>query len=225
MWVVFSWNDGFLCYEEGCKKHWKTLKNEKKEKRRMQEKSNNNNKPFWFYFLFKNYILLESIIWKKQFIPSILFTVFRILKRCRIWYLKRSNDTPKLQIHKYRNYDIIEIYISRWSTMAQMFMAMDYLIMMSEKYLHFRKRQKHVAVEFFFHRVEVTGSMYIRKIFRITCISHIMYKILKEIETIQVVSKLTIFENLWEFTYIWVVAGHTNWVLLVYEEPRVLIAD
>ena len=34
--------------------------------------------------------------------------------------------------------------------MAQIFMAMDYLIMMSEKHLHFRKRQKHVAVEFFF---------------------------------------------------------------------------
>ena len=37
---------------------------------------------------------------------------------------------------------------------------MDYLIMISDvKYLHFGKRQKHVARKFFFHRVEVTGSM------------------------------------------------------------------
>ena len=31
----------------------------------------------------------------------------------------------------------------------QIFMAMDYLILMSEKYIHFRKRQKHVLKNFF----------------------------------------------------------------------------
>ena len=46
----------------------------------------------------------------------------------------------------------------------QIFIAMDYLILMSEKYLHFRKRQKHVPRNFFLP-VEVTGFMYPRKYF------------------------------------------------------------
>ena len=32
---------------------------------------------------------------------------------CVAGYLKYSNDTPKLNIHKYTNYNIIEIYINR----------------------------------------------------------------------------------------------------------------
>ena len=31
-------------------------------------------------------------------------------------YLKHSNDTPELNIHKYANYNIIEIYIHRLCT-------------------------------------------------------------------------------------------------------------
>ena len=34
---------------------------------------------------------------------------------CLVGYLKRSDDTPKLNIHKYNNYNIIEIYINRLS--------------------------------------------------------------------------------------------------------------
>ena len=54
---------------------------------------------------------------------------------CTAGYLKRSNDTPNLNIHKYTNYNIIEIYINKLSTTTQTFITMDYLIMMSEKYL------------------------------------------------------------------------------------------
>ena len=79
--------------------------------------------------------------------------------------MKHSNDTPKLNIHKYANYNIIEIYINRLSTTTQIFIAMDYLIMMSEKYLYFRKRKKHLARTFFPHPTEVTGFMYFGNIF------------------------------------------------------------
>ena len=34
---------------------------------------------------------------------------------CIVRYLKRSNDTPKLNMHKFNSYNIIEIYINRLS--------------------------------------------------------------------------------------------------------------
>ena len=52
-------------------------------------------------------------------------------------------------INKYNNYNIIEIYIHRLSTTMQIFLAMNYLILMSEKYVHLRKRQKHIPRIFF----------------------------------------------------------------------------
>ena len=42
----------------------------------------------------------------------------------------------------------IEIYVHRLSTTMQIFMAMDYLILMSKKYVCFRKRQKNVLRNF-----------------------------------------------------------------------------
>ena len=64
-------------------------------------------------------------------------------------YLKHSNDTAKLNTHQYTNYDIIEIYRNILSTTTSIFITMDYSIMISEKYIHFRKRQKHLAKTFF----------------------------------------------------------------------------
>ena len=58
---------------------------------------------------------------------------------------------------------------------------MDYLIMMSEKYLHFRKRQKHVPSNYFLP-AEVTGFMFLRKYFLSYVYLKDMYKNLKEIE-------------------------------------------
>ena len=102
-----------------------------------------------FTFFIKNYILLINILVKGKKVKSssyhhISFTVFM---RCR--YLKRSNDTPKLNKHKYNNYNIIKIHINRLTLTMQILIAMDYLILMSEKYLHFTKRQKHVARNLF----------------------------------------------------------------------------
>ena len=66
---------------------------------------------------------------------------------------------------------MIKIYTNRLSTTAQIFIAMDYLIMMSEKYFHFRKRKKNLAKTFFSHPEEVTGSMNFGNIFGIMCSS------------------------------------------------------
>ena len=49
----------------------------------------------------------------------------------------------QIWIHKYTNYNIIEIYINRLGTTTQIFIGMDYLIMMSEKYL-FLEKEKHI---------------------------------------------------------------------------------
>ena len=80
---------------------------------------------------------------------------------CVAGCLKHNNDTPKFNIHKYTNY-LIKKYINR--------LSMDYSIM-SEKYFHFRKRQKNLAKTFFSHPVEVTGSMSFGNIFQIMCSS------------------------------------------------------
>ena len=66
-----------------------------------------------------------------------------------------------------------EIYINSLGTTTQIFIAMNYLIPMSEKYLHFREKQNHVEMNYFSHPVKVTGSMYSGNIFRIMCISKI----------------------------------------------------
>ena len=97
--------------------------------------------------------------------PAITFCLQFV---CVAGSFKRSNDTSKVNIHIWINYNIItEIYINILRTTTQIFIALDYLILMSEKYLYFRKRQKHVASKFFLYPVEVTGSMYFRNAFQI----------------------------------------------------------
>ena len=97
---------------------------------------------FGFTFFIKNYILLKNIIVKGKKVKSSLYhhISFTVFMRCRIF----ETQSPKLNIHKYNNYNIIEIYINRLNLTIQNFIVMDYLILMSEKYLHFRKRQKHL---------------------------------------------------------------------------------
>ena len=104
---------------------------------------------FGFTFFIKNYILLKNIVVKGKKVKSSLYHHTSFTAFCVVEYLKRSNDTPKLNIQKYNNYNIIEIHINRLTIIMQIFIAMDYLILISEKYLHFRKRQKHVPRDFF----------------------------------------------------------------------------
>ena len=100
---------------------------------------------FGFTYLIKNFILLKSIVVKGKKVKSNLYhhISFTLFMHCRIF------ETPKLNTHKYNNYNIIEIYINRLSFKMQIFIAIDYLILMLEKYLHVKKRQRHVPMNFF----------------------------------------------------------------------------
>ena len=155
--------------KETEEKHWKMKRKKNEEYKESQITTIN---VFGFTFYIKKYILLESIVWKKvvyviTFYLHILFVG---------WYLKPRNDTPKLNMHKYTNYNILETYMKRLSNTKQIFMAMDYLILMSEKYLHFIKKTKACGKETFSHPVKVTGSMCVGNILKIICISKICTK-------------------------------------------------
>ena len=142
-----------------------------------------------------NYILQENIVWKK-----VAYTIkFCLQFSCVAGYLKHSNDTPELNIHKYTNYNIIEIHINRLSTTMQIFIPMDYSIMMSEKYFHFRK-DKSIWQRLFFPPRKCNWIHDLWKYFSNYVFLRFlkgMYKNLKEIGINQVVSKLTIFVNIW----------------------------
>ena len=107
--------------------------------------------------------------------------------------MKQSNDNIHNSNDKYTNYNIIEIYINRLITTTQIFIAIDYLIMMSEKYLYFRKRKKHLARTFFTHPIEVTGSMYFGNIFSNYVFTKDMYKNIREIGIIQDAGRWTLW--------------------------------
>ena len=88
----------------------KKMKSEEKVERRIWRKSNNNNIDLCFKLYFaRNHSL------KKVHLYTIKFYLFTA------GYLKHSNDTPKLNILKYTNYHIIEIYINRLSTTQHRF--------------------------------------------------------------------------------------------------------
>ena len=67
-----------------------------------------------------NYILLKNIVWKKLFIIKLYLQFL-----CVAGYLKHSNDTPKHNIPKYTNHNIIEICINWLSITTQIFITMD----------------------------------------------------------------------------------------------------
>ena len=97
-----------------------------------------------FGFDYKKLYFAQKLSLRKLVITSknIVYTIkFYLQFLCVAGYLKRSNDKPKLNIHKYTNYNIIEIYIDRLSATTQIFKAMGYLMLMSEKYLQFRKNK------------------------------------------------------------------------------------
>ena len=140
-------------------------------KRKKNEEYEESQITAIYIFGFKLCFTRKHNLKKKVFIPSNFIYSFYALQG--IW---NKNDLTNLNIHIYTNYNIIEIYINRLSTTTQIFIAMDYLIMMSEKYLYFRKRKKHLARTFFTHPIEVTGSMYFGNIFRIMCLPKICTK-------------------------------------------------
>ena len=146
---------------------------------------------FKLYFAWKHSLKKSSLY---------LYTItFYLQFLCVAGYLKHSNDTPKLNIHKYAN-NIIEIYINRLITTTQIFIALDYSILMLEKYFHFTKRKKHFGKDILFpHRrsnwIHVLWKYFSNYVF--LRFLEDKYKNLKEIGIIQGVSKLTIFANQW----------------------------
>ena len=138
-----------------------------------------------------NYILLEKIVWKK-----VVYTIkFCLQVLCVAEYLKHSNNIPNSDIHKYTNYNVIEIYINRLSTATQIFTGIDYLIMMSENYLYFRKKEKTFGKVIFYppHRgnwIHVLWKCFLNYVF-----TKDLYKTLKEIRIIQDISKMIIFRE------------------------------
>ena len=62
----------------------------------------------------KNYILLENIVSKNLFYTIKIYLQFSSVEA----YLKCSTDTPNLNKHKYKIYNITEMYVNRLSTTA-----------------------------------------------------------------------------------------------------------
>ena len=119
----------------------------------------------------------KSYFARKHNLKKVFYTInFYLQFLCVAGYLKHSNDTPNLNIHKYTNYSIIGIYINRLSTTTQILIEIDYLIMMREKYLSFWKCKNHLARNFFTHPIEVTGSMYFGNTFLIMWLPKIWTK-------------------------------------------------
>ena len=106
----------------------KTLINEDEENEECKESQITTMSTFGFTFYIKNSILLKNVVVKGKKVKSSLCT-FHLQFFSVAGYLKRCNDTPKLNIHKYNNYNIIEIYINRLSLTMQIFIAMNYLML------------------------------------------------------------------------------------------------
>ena len=86
--------------------------------------------------------------------------------------------------------------MNRLSTTTQIFTAIKYLILISEKYLHFRKKTKAFGKDISFPPRRGNWIQELWKSFWDYVYLKDMYKSLKGIGIIQVVSKLTIFVNL-----------------------------
>ena len=84
---------------------------------------------------------------------------------CDAAYLKRSNDAPKLNMHKYNNFNInVHKEIKYYNVDFHSDGLLDPDV---RKVRSFYKTTKACAKELFSHPVETTGSMYFGNIFRI----------------------------------------------------------
>ena len=147
IWVVFylEWRFSWLWggIQKTLKKRGKqTEENHWKVKRKKNEEYQESQMTIIYIFIGFKLVLSCLYLYIMK-----LYLQFLCVAEC----LKPNNDTPKLNMHKYINYNMIKIYRNRLSTTTQIFIAMDYSIIMSEKYIHFRKRQKNLAKTFFSH--------------------------------------------------------------------------
>ena len=98
----FSW------LREGVRKHWKKKKTDRRKRLKKKRKTkpmntkklnNNNNKHLRFY-------LWIYFAWKHSSKKAVYTIIFYLQFLCVAGYLKRSSHTPKVNIHKYTNYNI-----------------------------------------------------------------------------------------------------------------------
>ena len=128
VFLVMGWS------AENLEESWKYTDEKQWKLRRKENEDYVESQIATIYiFSFKLYFPRKTWFEKMWLVPSNFILV--------AGYLKHSSDTPNPDIHKYTNYDRIEIYINRLSTTIQISIAMDCLIMMSEKCLYFRKRK------------------------------------------------------------------------------------
>ena len=114
----------------------KTLKS--KVKRKKNEECQQTQIITIYIFGFKLYFA------RKHSLKKVVYTFF-VIKL----YVKFLCIARYFNIHEYTNFNLTEIYINRLSTTTQIFITMDYSILMSEKYFHFGEIQKHLAKTFF----------------------------------------------------------------------------
>ena len=153
-------------------KHWKIKRKKNEEYRESQITTIN---IFGFTFYIKNHILLENIACKRVVSTIIFYLRYALQDIWNAGYLKRRifetlQDTWNAVMIQQSSYGFAlvfrahdlrpEIYVNRLGTATKIFIAIDYLILRSEKYVHFRKRQKYVARNFFAHPVEVTSVIF-----------------------------------------------------------------
>ena len=102
------------------------------ERKKNEEYEESQQKVFGLKLYFAQKHNLKKIVYSTNFYLQFLSVA---------GYLKHSIDTANLNIQKYTNYNLIEIYINRLSITTQVFIEMYYLIMMSKKHHYFRKRR------------------------------------------------------------------------------------
>ena len=127
----------------------KAWNNEEKEKWGIRAKSINGSKHLWFYRLYKRLYFVRKHSLEKLFCTIINF-IYRFYALQDIWNAVIIHQSSCGFVLVLRSHDLwSETYINKLGTTTQIFIGMDYLILMSEKDLHFRKRQNHVARKFF----------------------------------------------------------------------------
>ena len=113
--------------------------------RTLKKRRNQREEKYWKYATIFIFGIKLYFAGKTLFEKKVVYTIkFCLLFSWVARYLKHSDNTPKLNI-SYINIQIIIIEIYRLSTTTQIFIAMDYLIMVSEKYLYVRKRKDHLT--------------------------------------------------------------------------------
>ena len=118
----------------------KTWNNEEKEKWRIQAKPINGKNHLWFYRLYKKLYFVRKHSLEKVFCIIINF-IYRFYALQDIWNAVMIHQSSCGFVLVLRPHDLrSETYINKLGTKTQIFIAMDYLILMSEKDLHFQKR-------------------------------------------------------------------------------------